>query len=105
MSSAAVLARFMSFLRLILPNFVITNSLNPDPRRLDDRPPFLDLGLVEGAEGLGPLLIARENILAEIVQARAHGRVRKRIHDRSVEFDDDLLRRGFLHPQAVPDRS
>jgi hypothetical protein len=32
-----------------------SGSLRLDVRRLDDRPPFLDLGLVKRAEGLGCL--------------------------------------------------
>ena len=40
--------------------------LTLDICRLDDRPPFLDLGLVKRAERLRDLLIARENLLADI---------------------------------------
>ena len=38
-------------------------SLPFDVRRLQDRPPFLNLGPVEGGEGLRRLLVRRENFL------------------------------------------
>ncbi len=43
-----------------------TGSLHLDSRRSDDRPPLLDLGLVVGAMRLRRLLVAREDVLAEI---------------------------------------
>jgi len=41
------------------------SSFSPDVGCLDDRPPFLDLGLVQRADCLRGLLIARKNLLAE----------------------------------------
>src|SRR3981189_1844551 len=42
---------------------------------LDDRPPFLDLGLVGGGERLGRLLLRRRDILAELHEPLLHRRV------------------------------
>ena len=40
-------------------------SLALDVRRLDDRPPLLDLGLLIRAERLWRLLLAREDLLSD----------------------------------------
>src|SRR5688572_21339041 len=40
--------------------------LSLDVRRLEDRPPLVDLGLVVGAQRFGGLLLARENLLRKI---------------------------------------
>jgi hypothetical protein len=37
-----------------------------DARRLDDRPPFLDLGLVEGPQPLRHLLVAWHNLITQV---------------------------------------
>src|ERR1700680_3802637 len=37
-----------------------------DSGRLDDRPPFFDLSLLESAQGFRRLLLARENLLPDI---------------------------------------
>src|SRR5262245_7633126 len=44
----------------------ITTSLPPDVGRLDDRPPLVDLGLVERGEPLRRLLLGRRDIEAEL---------------------------------------
>src|SRR5579862_1016184 len=43
-------------------------SFHFDPRRLDDRPPFLDLSLVERIERFRRQFLARENILRDVGQ-------------------------------------
>src|SRR5580698_422741 len=58
--------------------------------RLDDRPPFFDLGSLKIAERLRGLLVARRNILAEIVQALANRRIGDRRHGSGIELVDDL---------------
>jgi hypothetical protein len=40
-------------------------------RRLDDRPPFLYLGLLQGSQRFGRLLVGRKNLLTEIGETRA----------------------------------
>ena len=47
-------------------------SFRIDSRSLDDGPPFLDLGLLQGAERLRALLLARRNVEAEIGHPAAH---------------------------------
>src|SRR5262249_3217294 len=61
-------------------------SFAPDIGCLNNRPPFVDLGLVEFAERLRGLLIARENRLTEIGELRADGRIGQGIHDRRIEL-------------------
>src|SRR6202030_886537 len=80
-------------------------SLCSDPGRLDDRPPFLDLGLLKRAEGFGRLLVARGNLLAEIGKARAQAWIGQGCHGRSIELGDDVLRRALRHPKTMPQRS
>ena len=50
-------------------------SLRLHARRLDDRPPFLDLGLLERREALGRLLLARRDVEPELGELRLHGRI------------------------------
>src|SRR5262245_22763033 len=42
-----------------------------DARRLDDRPPFLDLGLVEGSQPLRHLLVAWHNLITQVYKPLA----------------------------------
>src|SRR5438045_1084313 len=58
----------------------------------DDRPPLLDLGLVEGGEAFGRLLRARRDVEAELREARPHGRLGERLDHRGVERVDRVLR-------------
>ena len=44
-----------------------------DVRGLEDRPPLLDLGLLKGAERIGRLLFARENLVSEISELSTYG--------------------------------
>src|SRR5262249_32569284 len=46
-----------------------------DARLLDDRPPFLDLGLLKGALRLRRLLLARDNPHSKIGEPCTHGRI------------------------------
>jgi hypothetical protein len=73
-------------------------------RRLDDRPPPLDLGLVVGSQRLQSWLLAWWNLLAEISKAPAHRGSRQGIHGRGIELADDVLRRSLGYPKPVPDR-
>ena len=56
-------------------------SLGLDPSRLNDRPPFLDLGLLERAERLGRLLVTGEDFFAQVSEPCTHARVGERVHD------------------------
>src|SRR5262249_33958309 len=79
-------------------------SLRPDGRRLDQRPPFLDLGLVVGGERRGGLLLGRRNLLAEIGEALLHGGIGERMHGGLGELVHHVRRRSLRHPHAVPGR-
>src|SRR5262244_1893288 len=76
-----------------------------DVGRFDDRPPLLDLGLVECTERGWRLLLARRDHLAEIGQVLPYRRIGQGIHHRAVELDDHFLGRALCHPQAMPERN
>src|SRR5262249_7341266 len=78
------------------------DSLTPDARRFDDRPPLLDLGLVEGAQRFPGLLLARRDLHAEVGDALAHRGIGHRGGCGAVELHHDVARRAFGHPEAVP---
>src|SRR5438128_2386352 len=78
-------------------------SLRLDARRLDDWPPLVDLGLLEGAERLRGELLARENLLREIDQFLPDGRVGQGRHSRAVELRNDVLRGALRRPQRMPE--
>jgi hypothetical protein len=61
-----------------------------DVRRLDDRPPLLDLGALKRAERLRRLLITGENLLSDIGKLSSHARIGQCGHDGSVELGDKL---------------
>src|SRR5687768_4814071 len=56
-----------------------------EARGLDDREPLVDLGLVVRVERLGRELLARRNLLPELREPRAHGRIVQRFDDRRVQ--------------------
>src|SRR5262245_62247182 len=79
-------------------------SLALDAGLADDRPPLVDLGLVEGGERLRRLLRARKHVLAEIGEALAHGGLVQRLDDDRVEPCHDLLWRALGRPDGLPER-
>src|SRR6516164_5905683 len=74
-----------------------------DARSLDDRPPFLGLGLVEGMKRFRGLLGARKYRLADVGQPLAYRRVGEPGNHLAVELCYDLLRRALGNPQPVPE--
>src|SRR5215475_12342340 len=70
----------------------LVRSFRLNIRCLNDRPPFLDLGLVEGGEALRGLLLARGDVQAKLTKTSAHARIGECLHHRAVEFDDDVAR-------------
>ena len=72
------------------------------PARLDDRPPLFDPGPVQGGERLRRLLLAREDLLAEIDEPRAHRGIGQGIHDRRIEPGDDGRRRALGGKKPLP---
>jgi hypothetical protein len=59
--SRAALSRYIGFCVLKLLKLFPLNA-----GRLDDRPPFLDLGFLKGAERLRGLPVMRKNLLAQV---------------------------------------
>src|SRR6266446_9833460 len=57
---------------------------------LDHRPPFLNFGLLPGAERLWRELILRRHLQSQIFQLLAHGRIVQPIHCRGVELCHDF---------------
>jgi hypothetical protein len=75
-----------------------------DVGRLDDRPPFLDLGLVTGAKRFRRLLFARRDFLAHVGESLANGGIGKGIDDGGIELGDNVLGRPLGNPEPVPER-
>src|SRR5262245_45327684 len=80
----------------------IAGSFRLDPRRPDDRPPLLDPGPEHGGERLRRLLFARQDLLAEIDEPRAHHGIGQRLHHRGIEPGDDGGGRAPGSEEAVP---
>jgi hypothetical protein len=78
-------------------------SLPLDVCRLDDRPPFLDLGLLQRPERLRRLLVPRENLKPDICKERADVRIGQRIQYRGSELRDERSRP--VEPATVADRA
>src|SRR6516225_9746647 len=76
-----------------------------DVRRFDDRPPFVDLSLLEGSQSLRRLLLARHNLVTQVHEPLAGRWIRQRLDNRRVELADDVLRRALWSPNRTPDRS
>ena len=55
-----------------------------DPQLPNYRPPLVSVGLLQACKRLRRLLLARENLLAEIGEARAHARISQSLHDRRI---------------------
>src|SRR5215475_8341039 len=72
--------------------------------RLDDRPPFGDLGFLVGAERLRGLPLARRNDKALVDKFLAHGRIVRCANGGGVELVDDVPRRAFGGEQPRPQR-
>src|SRR5262249_7282522 len=72
--------------------------------RLDDRPPFGDLGFLVGAERLRGLLLARRNDKALVDKFLAHGRIVRCANGGGVELVNDVPRRALGGEQTRPQR-
>jgi hypothetical protein len=72
-------------------------SIPFDARRLDNRPPSLDLGPLNGAKCHRRLLFARRNLLAQIGELDAHFWIGQGVRDGAIDLADDVpWRRGHL---------
>src|SRR5262249_22288566 len=65
-----------------------------DAGLLDDRPPFLDLGLLIGTKCLRRLPLALRNFKALLDEALTYSRTAQRAHGAGIELADDVLRRA-----------
>src|SRR5215510_15629473 len=79
-------------------------GLHLDVGRLDDRPPFVHLGLVEGGERFRRQLLARRDGLPQIRNALAHARIREGGDNGIIQLGDDVSRGSLGRPQPMPER-
>src|SRR5512140_738136 len=79
-------------------------SIALDVGRLDDRPPLLDLGLLERGEPLRRLLFLGRDVETEFGELRFGGRIGEHLHHRAVELGDHVFRRAFGRPETEPSR-
>src|SRR3954464_1133560 len=77
-------------------------SFRLDTRSLEDWPPFLDLGLVEGGEAPRRLLLARGHIEPEIGEFLLPLGIGERLDHRGVELGDHLARRALRREEGEP---
>src|SRR5262245_6659363 len=82
----------------------MASSLRLDAGGLDDRPPFFDLGLVEGEQRLWRQLIGWEDVLRKVDKLLPDGRIGERLGSGVIELGDDRLRRALGRPQRMPER-
>ena len=79
----------------------VCGSLRLDPELLDDRQPFLGIGLHHRAERLRRLPFTGKNVKSEIGEARSHGGIGECLHGRRIELADDVPRcaPGYENPR------
>src|SRR5438270_71712 len=71
---------------------------------LEDRPPFLNFGLVECAERLRRLLVRWENFLTQVSEPRAHRWVGKGLNGHGIELGNNVLGGARGRPKPEPGR-
>src|SRR6516165_4347870 len=69
--------------------------LRPDPKLLDNRPPFLGIGFYKCAECLRSLTLASKSLESEIDKPSLHRRIGQCLDGCHTELVDDILRRSF----------
>jgi hypothetical protein len=79
-------------------------SIRLDACGLDHRPPFFDLGPLEGGKDLRRLLLPRKYVLVECRQLFFCLQVGKRIGQSAVESSDDWLLQSLRPKERVPIR-
>src|SRR5512143_1216161 len=102
-SSSAHAAMYQAF-RINMAGLLSRCSIRLDVRGLDDRPPFLDGGTVQGTQRLRRLLIAQRDLLPEVGKASDDRWIGHRLDNYGVQFLHDLRRRALLDPQPRPIR-
>src|SRR5712692_4652581 len=97
--------RFPLFLKMLLTERETgERSLCLYVRRLDDRPPLLDLGFLQRAEAFRRLLLASRNLLPEVGELPADRRIGQRAHGGGSELGDHVPGRPLGHEHPAPDR-
>src|SRR5262245_10329954 len=79
-------------------------SFHLDARCFDDRPPLLDLGLMVSTKRFRCLLLGWIDLLPDVGEPLAHGRIGKAFDNGFIEFADDVFWRAFRNPHPVPNR-
>src|SRR5215831_17377490 len=70
----------------------------------DDRPPLLNIALLESTERLRRVLLARRKLLPLLGEPGTDRRIGQGVHDRGVELVDDDFRRAFRRKKRIPVR-
>ena len=70
----------------MVATFNLFGSLRLNPELLDERPKFLDTGLLQRAQCFRALLVVWNNLLPEIGQSRSRSGVSQSIDDGSIEL-------------------
>jgi hypothetical protein len=78
------------------------NSFDVDHQFLDDRPPFLDIGLLPCVETFGGLLRARKDLKPKFRKSRLYRRISQSFHSHGIELGDDVPRGVFGREKPVP---
>src|SRR5262249_12856177 len=73
-----------------------------NPCRFDDRPPFLNLGLLKRAERLWGLLLARRNLLDDIRETSMDDRIGEGGHYGGIELRNDVVWHASGNPEPMP---
>src|SRR5262249_13070412 len=85
-------------------NVTSDNLLRFDARSLDDRPPFLDFGLLLRGERLRRLFFARPDFLTHVGEPLAHRWIRQGVHECGMELGDNTLGRALARTKTMPKR-
>src|SRR5262249_22341620 len=80
------------------------HSFRFDVRRLDNRPPLLHVGFLNGGKGFRRLLLAWHNLLPEVCQLPTHRRIGQRGRGGGIELGNHAFGRPFGDEQPAPDR-
>src|SRR5580693_8312550 len=78
------------------------DSLRLDARLLDDRPPFVDFGLLKSGKRFGCLLFRRKGLLAQISEGSLYCRISQGFDDCGIEPRYKLLRSALRRPNPAP---
>src|SRR6516165_10902069 len=68
----------------------LVKSLRLDARRLDDRPPPVDLGPLIGAERFRRQLLARRDVHVEETETLTHVGIRQGLDNRAIDLGNGL---------------